>query len=294
MNSVLADHFRCPDQLVQLGLAGELSADAGYFQFGPNITCFGRSTQWHQSAGWAQALPDVMGDVRMNGDRALLPFDVADVVANLRFERYCTGLTNGDAAKRIYYFFRPILGVVVRKRLQSLRLLDWNRIPFPRWPVDFTVENILEQVQSVILGRTGIAEIPFIWFWPDGARAGAIMTHDVEGPGGLKFCERLMGIDESFGINSTFQIVPEERYMHQAGDLQRLRQRGFEVNVHDLNHDGVLFGGREEFIRRAERINHYAKQFGTRGFRAGAMYRRQEWYEAFDLSMTCRCRTWRT
>jgi hypothetical protein len=90
MNSVLADHFRCPDQLVQLGLAGELSADAGYLQFGPNITCFGRSTQCHQSAGWAQALPDVMGDVRMSGDRVLLPFDVADVVADLRFERYCT------------------------------------------------------------------------------------------------------------------------------------------------------------------------------------------------------------
>jgi hypothetical protein len=111
-----------------------------------------------------------------------------------------------------------------------------------------------------------------------------MMTHDVEGKAGLRFSEQLMAIDESFGIHSAFQLVPEERYLHESSDLQKFWGRGFEVNVHDLNHDGALFSERQEFMRRAERINHYAKEFGTRGFRAGAMYLRQDWYGAFDLS----------
>jgi hypothetical protein len=232
-----------------------------------------------------------MDRLRVEDDRILLPFDVSEVVANLRLERYCrtdatvkSVIRNGRATEKLYYFLRPLLGVSVRKRLQRIRLRNWNKIPFPHWPVDFTVENLLEQTLALALKQSGTKEIPFIWFWPDGARAAVIMTHDIEAPSGLQFSEQLMDLDESFGIKSAFQVVPEERYSHNVNILERFRHRGFELNVHDLNHDGALFGEHQEFIRRAKRINEYAKQFGTRGFRAGAMYRRQDWYDAFDLS----------
>ena len=32
--------------------------------------------------------------------------------------------------------------------------------------------------------------------------------------------------------------------------LADMRQRGFEINVHDLNHGGRLFGSREVFVLR--------------------------------------------
>ena len=51
-----------------------------------------------------------------------------------------------------------------------------------------------------------------------------------------------------------------------------------------MNHDGRLFDDREEFLRRADRINRYAKEFGGRGFRAAVLYRKPEWYEAFEFS----------
>ncbi len=73
-------------------------------------------------------------------------------------------------------------------------------------------------------------------------------------------------------------------YPSQPGSLERFTQRGFEVNVHDLNHDGTLFSNKEEFVRRAARINRYAQEFGTRGFRAGAMYRKQDWFDLLDFS----------
>jgi hypothetical protein len=63
-----------------------------------------------------------------------------------------------------------------------------------------------------------------------------------------------------------------------------LRGRGFEVNIHDLHHDGYLFSSRDEFRGRAAEINAYAREFGCRGFRAGAMYREQGWFDLLDVS----------
>jgi hypothetical protein len=55
------------------------------------------------------------------------------------------------------------------------------------------------------------------------------------------------------------------------------------VNLHDLNHDGRLFADRREFLRRAERINRYAREFGCDGFRSAVMYRDQSWFDAFEF-----------
>jgi hypothetical protein len=98
-----------------------------------------------------------------------------------------------------------------------------------------------------------------------------------------------MDIDESFGIPSSFQIVPEGRYPVPASFLAGIRDRGFEINVHDLNHDGFLYRSHDEFLRRVEQINSYGEQFGALGFRSAALYRRQEWYGAlrfeYDMSV---------
>jgi hypothetical protein len=163
-------------------------------------------------------------------------------------------------------------------------LSGWDKILFPHWPVDSTIESLMAYTVSLLLKARQIERVPFIWFWPDGAPASFIMTHDIEAAAGRDFCAQLMDIDDSFGIKSAFQVVPEMRYDARAEFLEAFRKRGFEVNVHDLNHDGELFQHKEKFLRRAEQINLYAKGFGAQGFRAGAMYRNQDWYEAFDFS----------
>jgi hypothetical protein len=93
-----------------------------------------------------------------------------------------------------------------------------------------------------------------------------------------------MDIDDSFGIKSSFQLVPEQRYAVSEHTLNNIRNRGFEVNVHDINHDGHLYSDHAEFVRRAARINDYARNYGARGFRSGAMYRNLEWYDEFEFS----------
>jgi hypothetical protein len=66
--------------------------------------------------------------------------------------------------------------------------------------------------------------------------------------------------------------------------LASIRDRGFEVNIHDLNHDGHLYSERKEFLRRARKINEYARRYQALGFRSGALYRNLEWYDAFEFS----------
>jgi hypothetical protein len=176
------------------------------------------------------------------------------------------------------------LPVVVRRHLQKVRLSGWDRISFPRWPVDFAVEDLMQGSMAAVLKSPGVEEIPFIWFWPDGAPSCAMMTHDVEGPAGRDFCGALMDLDDSYGIKSSFQLVPETRYDSSQTLCGSFRSRGFEVNIHDLNHDGRLFHSEQQFRQRAAQINAYARRFQSRGFRSGDMYREQGWYGALDLA----------
>jgi len=130
---------------------------------------------------------------------------------------------------------------------------------------------------------SGVDSVPFIWFWPNGHNSCAILTHDVETEVGRDFCSTLMDLDDSCGMKSAFQVIPQDRYEVPLSYLAEICQRGFEVNVHDLNHDGMLFSDKKTFMRRVGAINQFGREFGARGFRSGVMYRNQDWYQAFEF-----------
>jgi hypothetical protein len=165
-----------------------------------------------------------------------------------------------------------------------MHLRDWDAIHFPAWPVDFTVDRIHQRLLALAMRAQGLERIPFVWFWPEGYTCCTLITHDVETTSGRDFCSQLMDLDESFGVRSAFQIVPEGRYPLPNGFLDSISTRGFEVNVHDLNHDGRLYTDHKEFLRRAKRINSYVRGFGAQGFRAGNLYRNADWFDALEVS----------
>jgi hypothetical protein len=285
----LLDYFRCSDQWSLFEGAEKLSAEAGYFRFDGTV-CYGRCAGASPSPLVSGAVPHVSAGLGSSG-RLSLPFDLAEVVTNLRQERYRKNfhnqlerITATNAARRAYYFLRPFLPVNVRKHLQRIRFNGWNTIPFPMWPVDLTVETLMQGVFARILRSQGVDRIPFIWFWPEGAESCVLMTHDVEGDAGREFCPQLMDLDDRYGIKASFQLVPEWLSGASDGLVESLRRRGFEVNLHDLNHDGSLFHDRHKFDQLAARINNYARELGCLGFRSGAMYREQDWYDAFGFS----------
>jgi hypothetical protein len=284
----LIDYYRCPEEFVTMSLAGELSADSGYFRFGPN-TCYGRSSLGTRNASPGDRLYDTLPALTTDAGLLQVPFDPSQIVDNLRLERYTADSRGIDSTRqtfwqRPYYSLRRFMPAPLRRALQRTYLRDWKTHSFPRWPIDSTVDQILEHLLLLSLRSRDIISIPFVWFWPDGAPSCAIVTHDVETAVGRDRCPWLMDMDDSFGIKTSFQIVPEERYSVSPAFLDGIRSRGFEINVHDLNHDGRLFSDREEFQRRAEQINQYAREFGARGFRSGALYRQPEWFEALEFA----------
>jgi hypothetical protein len=285
------EHYRCPDSFAHVMVTGGPSTESGYFRFGPHAIGYGQCSAGFRAPRVTDDLYDVLQDVLSAGSVLQLPFHPSEVVANLRHERYLSGPNRHRQARAVwsalrqaYYLARPLLPKTARITLQRAYLKDWREIPFPRWPVDSTVEQIFEMQLALSLKAQSADRMPFIWFWPDGAHSCAIVTHDVETSRGRDYCDRLMDVDDAFGIKSAFQIVPEGRYTVPRDLLHRIRSRGFEIGVHDLNHDGRLFSNDQLFKRRAERINRYAWDYGAIGFRAAVLYRNMEWLRQLDFA----------
>src|SRR5262245_53427108 len=169
------DYFGSPALLARIGAPQGLSSVQGWFRFA-GATCFGRRSIGEPAQNVAARLPEVIDEATMAAGELQLPFDLAEVVTNLREERYqlpssewFEALCVSGAARSIYYFLRPVLTVGIRKHLQRMRLRGWEGIAFPTWPVDDSVDQIMRTTMALLLKSGRVKEIPFIWFWPDGA-----------------------------------------------------------------------------------------------------------------------------
>ena len=284
----ILDHYRCLQQIPGFTLAGCLKEPNGYFRFGQNVICFGQTTGHTRSA--------VNGDLfeasqylQDNGRTIGLPFDHSQILDNLRYERYVSPSgshkwVEASWTKSFYYCLRPLLPVSVRKHLQKAYLQKRENTAFPCWPVDCSADTLLERLLALAMRSLQKDRLPFIWFWPDGHKSAAVMTHDVETMAGRDFCSDLMDLNDSFGIKSSFQIVPEKRYVVPEAYRQNIRDRGFEVNVHGLDHHGNLFESRERFVNDSQKINKYAELYGSRGFRSPSLYRNTDWFHELNFS----------
>jgi hypothetical protein len=289
VKNALLEYYRCPDTNGHFRISGELSEDAGHFRWGQDVICYGRTASGFRANRVDADLYDISGDLSVEDSKAVLPFNADEVIENLRRERYSAhfrepGSVYNAALRHVYYALRPYLSVPIRKYLQQFKLRKWKEIHFPEWPVDCTVDRMHRRLMALAMRAQGIETMPFIWFWPDNYTSCVIITHDVESTCGRDFCGRVMDLDESFGFRSSFQVVPENRYTVPTDYLDLIASRGFEVNVHDLKHDGRLYAEHDEFLRRASRINDYAREFGACGFRSGVLYRNADWYDAFDFA----------
>lgn len=290
-SQLLKDHFKCPDISVAFSIDERESRDSGYFRFGTDTVCFGQCASVVPTHSAGDPLEDCSQDVYIEKGRVRLPFDPLQVVDNLRYEFYRTAPSgNRDEyspnglVRSLYYLVRPLMPVVFRKHLQRWYFRGWKEKTFPSWPVDTTVERIFERLLLLSMRAQNLSSLPFIWFWPDGASSCAVMTHDVETAVGRDFCTRLMDINDSFGIKSAFQVVPEKRYEVPQALLDSIHARGFELNVHDLNHDGHLMKSREGFLLRAKHINEHGRRFKASGFRSAMLHRKLDWYDALEFS----------
>lgn len=173
--------------------------------------------------------------------------------------------------RRVYYALKPHLPQRLRIGMRRVVARRLRRTTTGVWPID-----------------PKAARRPTGWpGWPDGKQFALVLTHDVEGPAGLARCRELAEREVELGFRSCFNFVPEGSYAPDADLRAWLGQKGFEVGVHDLQHDGHLFNSKAEFERKAERINQHLRDWGARGFRAGFMLRNLDWLHRLDIDYDC-------
>jgi glycosyltransferase involved in cell wall biosynthesis len=291
MSQFFQEYFRCPDSYSRFFVQAQSPAhpEPAGNRLGPaeNFPAKNALAAFlNNSDGSHNGVPPI----RIEGQNVILPFDLDQLAVHLRNEVYVglmeaqfTRLGTNPVLRKLYYWTRPMLPVSIRSTLQRVKLHGKLGTPFPKWPIDRSVDQLFEKMMTASIQANGGHPIPFIWFWPQGRQAAFILTHDVEDVGGKDFCSSLMDIDDEYGFKASFQVIPEERYAVEPHFLQEFRDRNFDICVHDLNHDGDLYREYSEFKRRAKQINNYCRTFGARGFRSGVLYRNLRWYGEYDF-----------
>jgi hypothetical protein len=189
--------------------------------------------------------------------------------------------------RRLYYRLKPLLPrplVYLMRRLH--RSSAWATFVL-RWPIEDRYVRFLWETMRQLLLLLGCESMFFRPFWPEARRFAFVITHDIETAGGQAFAMTVADLDEMYGFRSAFNFVPE-RYPLDHALIAELRQRGFEIGVHGLRHDGRLFSSHAEFARRAQKINDYLRTLQAAGFRSPLTHRQPEWMQAlkieYDLS----------
>ena len=187
-----------------------------------------------------------------------------------------------SSLKNLYYDLKPWLPRPVTRAMRQLyQPVSKRKFPLG-WPAEERYALFLWEICKQVLTIAGKSKLPFLPFWPKGNRFAFVLTHDIETGYGQSFVRKVADLEESLGFRSSFNFVPE-RYPLDQSIINELKERGFEVGIHGLKHDGKLFRSRSEFDRRAKAINQYIKSFDAAGFRAPLTHRHPEWMQALDI-----------
>ena len=167
----------------------------------------------------------------------------------------------------LYYHLKPAIPPVVRVAVRRARARRLRHRFSGSWPI------------HEASGRR-----PPEWpGWPNGEPFAFVLTHDVEGSKGLDRCGALAELEISLGFRSSFNFVPEGEYDAPLSLRRTLSERGFEVGVHDLHHDGKLYRSRNGFRKHAATINEYLASWGAVGFRSAFMFHNLQWLHDLNV-----------
>jgi peptidoglycan/xylan/chitin deacetylase (PgdA/CDA1 family) len=236
-----------------------------------------------QPEDWCMAIQSAMGclDGLPVGADGTPPDEVMAAIQSER--QFGTDHWHLSRPKRIYYqYARQLLPSFLRVPLRTLLLSRQRNGFLLRWPIEDRYVRFQFDVMRQLLESKGRTSVPYVQFWPAGKCFALVLTHDVEGPLGQSFVPEVTALEEAYGFRSSFNFVPEG-YPVDLNLLQDLKERGFEVGVHGLKHDGRLFSSKASFDKQASKINQYLKQWDAVGFRSPFTHRNPDWMQALEI-----------
>lgn len=196
------------------------------------------------------------------------------------FERYKKA-RNKRGLLAMYYGLRPLMPRSLQLALRRVYARRQAKTAFPAWPIEPILVNMANDAMRERILQSEIGSVPLINFWPNGARAAVVLTHDVEWEYGAKNIPRVRAVEKKYGVVSSWNFVPE-RYSFDKGIFQELQAEGCEIGVHGLYHDGRDFASWEIFEERLPKMNAYIKGWKASGFRSPATHRHPDWIPLLD------------
>jgi len=185
--------------------------------------------------------------------------------------------------KRIYYrLVRPLLPNFLRASLRTALLSGQRNGCTLNWPIEDRYVRFQFEIVARLMASKRLGSVSHIAFWPAGKQYAFVLTHDIETDDGQSYVREIAALEERYGFRSSFNFVPEE-YRVDLDLIAELKERGFEVGVHGLKHDGRLFSSKAAFDANAVRINRYLKQWNAVGFRSPMTHRNPEWMQALEI-----------
>ena len=182
-----------------------------------------------------------------------------------------SGVRLRSLAVRGYYRMRPFLPRRLQIALRRAYAPIQARSRFPAWPLEESLHGFYDTVLGWVAEVAGVP-VPWIAPWPRGYAWALVLTHDVETAEGLSLMPVLAKVEERRGYVSSWNFVPK-RYEVPDNVLVDLANRGCEVGIHGLYHDGRDLESARLLQERLPEMVRYAQQWGAGGFRSPATQR---------------------
>jgi hypothetical protein len=167
---------------------------------------------------------------------------------------------------RLYYHIKPLIPracqIAFRRHITLRKRSKYSHI----WPIDPSAGKQPE-------GWSG---------WPDQKQFALVLQHDIDTQKGHDKCHELLALEESLGFRSLISFVPE-RYNVSESLRNDLLNKGFDIGVHGLKHDGKLFLSKKIFQKRASRINNYLRKWHSVGFSSPSMHHNLDWMHLLTI-----------
>jgi hypothetical protein len=183
--------------------------------------------------------------------------------------------------KRLYYLLKPYIPRQFIRFLRSKGVSKDAHYPL-RFPIEDRYIRFLRETARRVLVNRGITSAPFAALWPQGKQYAFCIRHDVEEKAGCEYVRELASIDEAHGFRSVFNFVVN-RYPVDRDLLSELNERGHEVGVHGLQHDGKDFFSKGVFMQRAPLVNRALAAWDSVTYCAPLTHRQPEWLQALDI-----------
>ena len=149
------------------------------------------------------------------------------------------------------------------RRLIAKRI---RKIHSKNWPINYNSNNSPENWEG----------------WPGKKKFAVVLRHDVESVYGMKNIDTVIEVEKNLGFKSSFNFSPE-RYDVPETLIAEIKKKGFEVGLHGLKHDGNYYFSKQEFQKRAVRINKYLRDWDACGFVSPSALHNFEWISELNI-----------